>query len=277
MDGEAPSRTAQVVAAERALLCDLGVLDDSAAASMLGPRLAALHRAARRLPPRTWARSVTLAGLAGRVRWFDAEVAAAMTSAIAQVVTVGAGYDSRPWRLGAVGTTFFEVDHPATQADKRRRAPAGGPTYVAADLVVDDVVVALGGAGFDHGARALFVVEGVTMYLDEAVLEHLFDSLSGAAAPGSRLVVDFYPASRPTTGVHRRQLLLQRLARVGGDEGLRTGVDRDDAARLLERTGWRPTEVVAAREAAVGLVPGRSGLPTTRVSEHKTFVAAVRA
>lgn len=219
---------------------------------------------------------MTLAGLAGRVRWFDGEVADAMTSGITQVVTVGAGYDSRPWRLRRAGTTFFEVDHPATQVDKRRRAPGDGPTYVAADLVLDDVVAALVGAGFDPVARALFVIEGVTMYLDEAVLRHLFDSLAGAAAPGSRLVVDFYPASRPTTGVHRRQLLLQRLARIGGDEGLRTGLDRDDAVRLLDDTGWRPTEVVGARQAAVGLVPDRSGLPTTRVSEHKTFVAATR-
>lgn len=269
-----PSRTAQAVAAERALLHDLGVLDDPDAASMLGPALGAVHGALAHLPRRTWSRSVTLAGLAGRVRWFDRAVIDAMRSGVGQVVTVGAGYDSRPWRLRHDGVRFFELDHPATQADKRRRAPGPGPVFVAADLTDDDISAALGRAGFDPSVPAMFVVEGVTMYLEESVVRRQLASLARLAAPRSQLAVDFYPSRRPDTAVQRRQLLLQRIARAGSSEGFRLGVDREDAASLVADSGWEVTAVVSARDAATALVAVHDGLPTSRVSADKTLVAA---
>jgi methyltransferase (TIGR00027 family) len=271
-----PSRTAQAVAAERALLSDLRVLDDPFAAAMLSPAMASVYGVVRRLPHQVWSRSVTLAGLAGRVLWFDGEVADAIGSGVEQVVTVGAGYDSRPWRFSASGVRFFELDHPATQADKRRRAPGQGPVFAAADLIDDDVGGALLECGFDREAPAVFIVEGVTMYLDEVVVRRQLMSLAEIAAPGSRLAVDFYPSSRPDTGVHRRQLMLQRIARVGSNEGFRLGVDRSDAVDLVAATGWEPCRVVPDREAAMTLVPAGAGLPTSKVTEAKTHVAAVK-
>lgn len=271
-----PSRTARVVTAERALLHDWGVLDDPFAAQMLSPAMVRAHRAARLVPRRVWSRSVTLAGLAGRVRWFDGEVEEAIGSGVAQVVTVGAGYDSRPWRFASDGVRFFEVDHPATQADKLRRAPGGGPTYVAADLLSGDLAATLTAGGVAPHVPTVFVIEGVTMYLDEPVVRRLLGSLAGFAASGSRLAVDFYPASRPDSGVHRRQLLLQKAARVGSSEGFRLGVDREAAVELVADTGWGPTRVVADREAALALVPADAGLPVSRVTDAKTHIAAAR-
>lgn len=269
-----PSRTAQAVTAERALLHDLGVLDDPDAASMLGPTLGAVHGALAHLPRRTWSRSVTLAGLAGRVRWFDREVVDAIGSGVRQVVTVGAGYDSRPWRLRHDGVRFFELDHPATQTDKRRRAPSLEPVFVAADLIDDDICAALEHGGFDSSVPAIFVVEGVTMYLEESVVRRQLASLARLAAPRSQLAVDFYPSRRPAMGVQRRQLLLQRIARAGSSEGFRLEVDREDAAGLVAGSGWEVTAVVSARDAATALVAARDGLPTSRVSADKTFVTA---
>jgi methyltransferase (TIGR00027 family) len=269
-----PSRTAQAVAAERALLSDLGVLEDPYAASMLDPTMCRVHGALRRLPRTAWARSVTLAGLAGRVRWFDREVDHAITSGVGQVVTVGAGYDSRPWRYRADGVVFFEVDHPATQTDKRRRAPGSGPVYVAADLIDDDLELHLVRSGFDPSVPAVFVMEGVTMYLEETVVRRQLGALERLAVGGSRLAVDFYPSSRPDTGPQRRQLLLQRLARVGSGEGFRLGVDRDEAARLVADAGWTVTAVVPVRDAASSLVGADPGLPVSKVSVDKTLVSA---
>lgn len=271
-----PSRTAQAVAAERALLSRWGVLDDPFAAGMLSSGMGAVYRVARLLPHRVWARSVTLAGLAGRVLWFDGEVVDAIGSGVRQIVTVGAGYDSRPWRFGADGVRFFEVDHPATQEDKRRRAPGGGPVFVPADFLGDDIEALLVDAGLDPEVPTVFVVEGVTMYLDEAVVRHLLGSLAEVAAPGSRLAVDFYPASRPVTGVHRRQLTLQKVARVGSSEGFRFCVDRQTAVELVAASGWEPARVVPDREAALTLVPTDAGLPRDMVTDAKTHIAAVK-
>jgi hypothetical protein len=71
-----------------------------------------------------------------RTRFFDGRVLAAISAGTGQVVILGAGYDDRALRFRSPGVRFFELDHPATQADKARRLRAlraakpgsGGPT-----------------------------------------------------------------------------------------------------------------------------------------------------
>ncbi len=64
--------------------------------------------------------------MAERTRFVDNEVAGALGRGVDQVVLVGAGYDGRPLRFAGETTTWFEVDRPATQADKQRRLAALG-------------------------------------------------------------------------------------------------------------------------------------------------------
>ncbi len=110
------------------IVTGLGAVDDPFAASMLRPPWALAARAARLVPDRRVRASRTLAFLAARTRHVDAAVTAALDDGFGQVLTVGAGYDSRPWRLARPGVRFVELDHPGTQADKRHRAPSGpGP------------------------------------------------------------------------------------------------------------------------------------------------------
>ena len=65
-------------------------------------------------------------GMAERTRVVDAEVARAIGRGTTQVVLLGAGYDGRALRFGGGAVRWFEVDLPATQADKRRRLDALG-------------------------------------------------------------------------------------------------------------------------------------------------------
>ena len=276
MGGTKRSRSAQAVAVERAVLVGLGAVDDPYAERMLDPAMARILWGVRHLlPAQVRRRSVTLAGLAARVRWHDAQIVAAIDAGIDQVVIVGAGYDSRAWRLARAGVAFFVLDHPATQADKRRRAPAGGPAYVAADLRTDDAAAALLAGGLDRERPAIFVLEGLTMYLAEDVVRSLIRGLAGSA-PGSRLSVDFYPPPDAGTATNRRQDLVQRLARSGSGESLHLGVDRDGAVALIESAGWNVTDAAGARDAARTLVPVAAGLRVDAVNEHKTLVAAGR-
>ena len=73
VEGAKRSRTAQGVAAERAVLADMGVLADPFARGMLTPSMGAIFWIVHHWPYRVRARSVTLAGLAARVLWFDAQ------------------------------------------------------------------------------------------------------------------------------------------------------------------------------------------------------------
>lgn len=268
-----PSRTAQAVAAERALLTDMGALADPLARTMLTPTMAAFSNAAKHIPPWLRARSVTLAGLAARVLWFDAQVADALDSHIAQIVIIGAGYDSRAWRFCREHVQFFELDQASTQSDKALRAPGPGPTYVAADLRIDTAAKALFDHGLDPSAMALFVMEGVTMYLEEKVVRHQLCELAKVGAPGSRLAVDFHPPRDAGTALNHRQNRLQRLARSGSGETFKLTLKRAEAVGLVTQSGWDVTEETSIREAALSLVPGQSGLRVDAVNEHKTLVA----
>jgi methyltransferase (TIGR00027 family) len=265
---------AQGVAAERAVLADMGVVADPFARGMLSPTMAMMCAVVRHLPAPVRKRSVTLAGLAGRVLWFDAQVAAAIEAGVTQVAVIGAGYDSRAWRFRRHGVRFFELDHAATQQDKVRRAPGPGPTYVEADLTTEDAASALRDRGLDASCPALFVVEGVTMYLSAEIVRRQLGGLATSSAAGSRLAVDFYPPRGAGTSRNQRRQRLQRLARAGSGEGLRLRVDRRQATDLVESAGWRLDETTSMRDIARRHLAPETGLPVEAVDEGKTLVAA---
>jgi methyltransferase (TIGR00027 family) len=274
--GTKRSRTAQGVAAERALLTDMGVLADPFARRMLTPSMVAIVNIVRHLPTQVSARSVTLAGLAARVLWFDAQVTGALDAGVTQIAVIGAGYDSRSWRFRREGVQFFELDQGATQQEKIRRAPGPGPIYVAADLTTQGAGEALIEHGLDASRPVLFVVEGVTMYLDERIVRDQLGGLGQSSAVSSRLAVDFYPPRAAGTPPNHRQNRLQRLARIGSAETLRLTIDRPEAVDLVAGSGWEVIHETSLWEVARSLVPGDSGLPVDAVNEHKTLVAGLR-
>nr|WP_228122348.1 class I SAM-dependent methyltransferase [Saccharothrix syringae] len=169
-----------------------GVLDDPLAEAMPRPRWALVARAPRPRPFARWGRNSAFTLVAARPLGHDDAVRRALDDGVRQVVV--AGYDSRAWRLARPGVRFFEVDHPATQADKRRRAPAGGPRYVPVDLAADPLDRALREA-------VLFVVEGLTPYLTEPRVRALLTALArlggppGGINPGAHFV-EAVPARR---------------------------------------------------------------------------------
>src|SRR5262245_20363688 len=77
---------------------------------------------------RPWAAAYQLIGvvlaariLVPRTRFIEGRLEAAVHAGATQVVLLGAGFDSRGYRLQDLlgGSEVFEVDHPATQAMKR--------------------------------------------------------------------------------------------------------------------------------------------------------------
>jgi methyltransferase (TIGR00027 family) len=253
----------------------MGVLADHDAARMLTPSMAAVVALVKHLPYGVRANSLTLAGLAARVAWFDDQVVRAVASGMRQVVLVGAGYDTRAWRFRDPRVRFFEMDTPETQRDKVRRAPAPAPAFIEVDLNVGSIADALRTSSFDTTLPAHFVMEGVTMYLREAVLRRQLTDLSTVAASGSRLAVDFSPPAAAGNERHRRQLRLQRLTRIGSGEGFRLLVDRAQAVDLVAASGWDVTEHVSLRHAAHQVIDPGSGLPLDAINEHKTLIVAV--
>lgn len=191
-----------------------------------------------RLPVlRRQVRGATFSYLAARTLFFDEEVNRALDDGIDRVVIVGAGYDSRAWRLARPSVEFIEIDHPATQADKQRRAPDGGPRYVPLDMATDRFPPDLTDA-----KPTIWVVEGVTMYLSR---EQVAGLLGHFAAPGCRLVVNF-----GIGGGSRSSQRAVRLSASAGGEQFRYEPTMSDAHDLLTETGWTPTAAATGRQLA---------------------------
>jgi methyltransferase (TIGR00027 family) len=271
------SRTAQGVLAERALLTEMGVLSDPVARTMVSPPWAAFMWFVQHWPSPQKPWSVARAGLAARVLWHDAQVMSALDAGIGQIAVIGAGYDSRAWRFANDSVQFYELDHGTTQRDKMRRAPVDGPEYVEVDLWTQGAAPPLLDHGLDGSRPALFILEGLTMYLSEDVVRPQLSDLAGSSASGSRISVDFSPPPDAGTAQDRRQMSYQRLARTGSGEDLKLLVDRPQAAAIVEASGWMVTEATSMRDAARELVGRESGLPVDAVNEHKSLVAAVRS
>ena len=133
-----------------------------------------------------------------RTRFIGDALERAMAAGAAQVLILGAGFDSHAYRYRELlaGTRVFEVDRPTTQAFKRRRVDSvlGGPppnlAYVPLDLESEEMAVTLARHGYDATERTVVIMEGLTMYLREEALRELLGFLA-AHAPGSSIVFDF--------------------------------------------------------------------------------------
>lgn len=141
----------------------------------------------------------TVRMMAVRTRFIDDALARAVVAdGAAQVVVLGAGFDSHAYRFQDLlrRVRIFEVDRPATQALKRQRVndALGGPpanlTYVPVDFKQDDLRDALVRHGYDPAQRTFFILEGVTMYVPDEGIRATFQFV-GAHPPGSAIVFDF--------------------------------------------------------------------------------------
>jgi methyltransferase (TIGR00027 family) len=132
-----------------------------------------------------------------RTRLIDDLVTDAICAGARQLVLLGAGFDSRAWRLQkAQKIEVFEVDHPVTQRAKRERLNSStgqlpSVQFVPVDFEQDDVWARLTDAGFDPGSPSVVVWEGVISYLTKPAVEKNMDLLARLLAPASRLIFTY--------------------------------------------------------------------------------------
>jgi methyltransferase (TIGR00027 family) len=198
--------------------------------------------AARRIIDNRWPGVRT--SVAARTRLIDEIIADLVdqTDPIEQIVILGAGFDTRAYRLAwPTDVILFEVDHPDTQRRKRELLartgiPVPNVRFVPTDFHLARLDTSMSEAGYDRTVRSLFIWEGVTNYLSEAAVDATLRWCAEAVA-GSHLIftyIDRQVLVDPSryTGAER---LLQTLRRAG--EEMTFGMDPDDLAAYLEERG----------------------------------------
>ena len=167
---------------------------------------------------------------------------------VEQFVVLGAGFDTRVYRLPDVGrqanVRCFEVDAPRTQAFKREMLAKAGvdamrATYVPADFQKEDWFEQLVNAGFDPEKPSLFTWEGVTMYLYPDAVESSLRKIASTAA-GSIVAFDYFSAELIESNSFFMRYARAVMRRTG--EPWHFGIDntppaRQRAVEFLERCG----------------------------------------
>ena len=253
MKSDRPSRTAHFVALGRAL-ADAGLshvpgFHDPTARVFLNAKgarsLAKVEQAAR--SGQGGVRLEAARGMADlialRTVAIDAAVREAIAGGVRQLVILGAGYDGRAWRMPELaGVKVFEVDHPATQADKRARQAelpraAGIVSFVSMNFEHDSLDAVLDRAGHDRAAPTCWIWEGVVMYLTRDAMRATLAAVAGRSARGSTLIVNYHT-------VHRR-LLARLIFRLIGEPQI---------------SAWSPDEMAADLRSAGFAVRDDSGM-----------------
>jgi methyltransferase (TIGR00027 family) len=137
------------------------------------------------------------ASAVARTRLID-DLLEELAPSVNQVIILGAGYDTRPYRLAClVGLRVFEVDHPSTQKVKRSLLAQAGETdpssviFVPVDFERDDLVDSLLEAGFKTHEPSLFLWEGVTQYLSEDAIDATFAAMRRCAKANDILIFTY--------------------------------------------------------------------------------------
>ena len=194
-----------------------------------------------------------------------------------QYVLVGAGLDTFAFRAADARVDVFEVDHPSTQAMKRRRLAAAGLVpppklhFVAADFERESVADALARAPFAGDRPALFAWLGVTMYLTREAVFSTLAAVSRAAAPGSELVFDYIDVAGFDSGNPLLRLTMERTRALG--EPIIFGFDRAALRDELSAAGLALIEDLGAAELASRYFDGRTDGLRARPHAHVACAA----
>jgi methyltransferase (TIGR00027 family) len=260
----APSQTAEAVclmrATEQRRAPAERIVDDPYAKLFLG----GLSRAALA----SWEASGTLGTLAERLspglaayvltrhRFIDDCLHQALAGDIAQLVLLGAGYDSRAYRFAAAlkGRPVFEVDFPATS--RRKASILAGSTdplpptdvrRVEIDFESDSLEMRLRESGFAKGRRSFVVWEGVSMYLTRAAVKATLTTIRDITHAGSELAMDFWHLlDSPDLLSSAYRMSANLLSLLG--EPVTFGIHPEDVGPFLDRLGYRVLDLADAAE-----------------------------
>lgn len=264
------SLTALAVAIGRGL-GTRGDTKDTPAADLVPRPVGRALRVARQREPLRWLGRLASLGMVDhvtlRMSAIDAAVATAVNNGCEQMLVLGAGLDARAWRLACLsGVDVFEVDHPSTQATKRRRIDAHrcrarSLTFVPVDFEVDSLDLRLDEAGHDPLRATMWIWEGVTPYLGSAAIEATLRTVGARSAPASSLAMTYAVES---------QVPLPALTRIGFSalgEPIVTTMSPDEAACRAAACGFAPTSDTDSSEWSTRF-PGSARLATLFAAER---------
>ena len=257
------SRTALGAAGHRAthqVLEGGRIFADPLALPILGEDAEVMLAAAQEDPARRGLRFF----IAARSRIAEEAARQAIEEGARQIVVLGAGLDTFAYRLeGKDGLRVFEVDHTATQAEKRRRLAAAGIampahlTFAPCDFEHAELGDSLRAVGFNPNRRAFLLWLGVVPYLTEKAI---FATLGFIAKlPDGEVVFDYANPVETIADPAMREAhnnLSERVAAAG--EAFQSYFETPALHEKLRALGFPEIEDLGPNEIAARFFPERA-------------------
>lgn len=202
-----------------------------------------------------WRAPGTIEYILARTRYIDDYLRACLDNGIDQLVILGAGLDSRAYRfeqlIGQV--EVFEVDHPATQGEKRRKLGSifgelpEHVRFVPIDFNAESLEK-LFDFGYQKPRKTLFIWEGVTYYLTAEAVDSTLRFVVENSGEASSIIFDYVYASALTASRKRGEIArMQRYQRFTG-EGLTFGIEEGKIEEFLGAGGYTQIETVTSED-----------------------------
>lgn len=219
-----------------------------------------------------------------RTRIFDRFFTEALDTDFEQVVFLGAGYDSRPYRFRErIGRTrLFELDILPTQEYKRSRlARAGvsipdGLTYVPINFNSESIADVLFAAGYDKTRKTLFMWEGVTYYLAPAAIDETLAFVRSDSPAGSAIAFDYIALWTGVFDAHGvKELIEFNATKQAGESGGFFMLEEGAVESFLSERGFEISVHQNAEELEKHFLTLKDGSLFGHVTGHFRIVRAL--
>jgi methyltransferase (TIGR00027 family) len=189
--------------------------------------------------------------LVARCRYMDDVLRAHLQDGLEQLVILGAGYDSRAYRIAGVDSVqVFEVDHPATQREKVKKLEQilpeipGNVRFVPVDFTAE-TLAKLFESGYRADRKTLFLWEGVTQYLTAEAVDSTLAFVARNASAGSVIVFDYMYSDLLDGSIRRGEVEQVKMYSTISGEQFRFGIDRGKAEVFMHARGYQQVRDVS--------------------------------
>lgn len=217
-----------------------------------------------------------------RTAYFDRIMEQALRENIPQIVFLGAGYDSRPYRFKDLirETRIFELDIHTTQQRKRellRQANIPIPeqlVYVPINFNTENLKDVLFKAGFDKNKKTLFIWEGVTYYLPAEVVDDTLSLIRSNSPAGSSVCFDYNALSPEMPDAYGVKELEQFMKSEMPAESYQSGIEEGQIESFLSERGYQIISHLTAEDMERKYLTLRDGSTAGKVTALYCLVHA---
>jgi methyltransferase (TIGR00027 family) len=189
-----------------------------------------------------------------RTKFIDEILKENINENIEQVLILGAGFDTRAYRIeGIQDIIFYEVDCPETSFKKKERLKKlykdipQNVNLLSIDFEENKLEEKIKKSNFNKNKKTLVIWEGVTQYIDKEALNNVLDYLSSIKSESKLLFT--YIKKEIIDGSNRSEIdqnIISFAEKMGSP--WKTGINRAEIEELLENKGLILLKDVGAKD-----------------------------